>query len=214
MVKKIAITGPIGSGKTHISNLFIETIGIPVFYSDTEAKKLYVEDEYVKSEMSSIFGPATYNWGEFNSELVANIIFTDDKYMRKVTHLIKGPLLRKFYDWFYKIRYNPFNEKPTFTLYESAVMSKETYCMFDHIFIVDADIKIRKVRVSKRSGLIGEKFKERNSRQPDTEEIITILDKLEIPYTIINNDGVADLIPIIKEIAITHGWEEGNKNEI
>ena len=37
---KIGITGKIGSGKSTICRMF-ETIGIPVYYSDTEAKVLF-----------------------------------------------------------------------------------------------------------------------------------------------------------------------------
>ena len=40
---KIALTGGIGTGKTYISKQFIE-MGIPVYYADDEAKKLYQED--------------------------------------------------------------------------------------------------------------------------------------------------------------------------
>ena len=38
-MKKIAITGGVGSGKTHISNMFFK-LGIPIFTSDDRAKKI------------------------------------------------------------------------------------------------------------------------------------------------------------------------------
>jgi len=37
---KIGLTGNIGSGKTTVSKIF-ESLGIPVFYADSEAKTLY-----------------------------------------------------------------------------------------------------------------------------------------------------------------------------
>ena len=43
-MKKIGITGNIGSGKTYVCNAF-QNIGIPVFYSDEETKSLYLLPE-------------------------------------------------------------------------------------------------------------------------------------------------------------------------
>ncbi|VAW27518.1 Dephospho-CoA kinase, partial [hydrothermal vent metagenome] len=37
---KAAITGNIGSGKTTVCSIF-KSLGVPVFYADTEAKRLY-----------------------------------------------------------------------------------------------------------------------------------------------------------------------------
>lgn len=40
-MKKVGITGNIGSGKSYVCKIF-ENLGIPVFYSDDETKKLYL----------------------------------------------------------------------------------------------------------------------------------------------------------------------------
>ena len=58
-MKKIAITGNIGSGKTWVCALF-ERMGIPVFYSDTEAKKLY-DIPKIKSQITQRLGDACYD---------------------------------------------------------------------------------------------------------------------------------------------------------
>ena len=44
---RIALTGGIGTGKTHLSKHFVE-MGIPCFYADEEAKKLYSEPEVIR----------------------------------------------------------------------------------------------------------------------------------------------------------------------
>ena len=41
---KIAITGGIGSGKSYISHL-LETMDVPIYNADNEAKRLMVSDE-------------------------------------------------------------------------------------------------------------------------------------------------------------------------
>ena len=43
-MKKIGITGGIGSGKTYVSEVF-RSLGIPIFYADIQAKKLMISSE-------------------------------------------------------------------------------------------------------------------------------------------------------------------------
>ena len=47
---KIAITGGIGSGKSYISHL-LETMDVPVYNADNEAKRLMVSDEEIRREL-------------------------------------------------------------------------------------------------------------------------------------------------------------------
>lgn len=63
---KIALTGGIGTGKTYLSKQFVQ-MGIPVFYADDEAKKIY-QDPKVRQSLCQVFGteilfltaPSTY----------------------------------------------------------------------------------------------------------------------------------------------------------
>ena len=55
---KIALTGGIGTGKTYLSKHFVE-MGIPVFYADEEAKKLYNLPEVIQFFLTS-FGDAVF----------------------------------------------------------------------------------------------------------------------------------------------------------
>ncbi len=48
---KVGITGGIGSGKTMVAGVF-EKLGIPIYHADDRAKKLYVTDEKLKSEVT------------------------------------------------------------------------------------------------------------------------------------------------------------------
>ena len=50
---KIGLTGGIGTGKTYLSAHFRD-MGIPVYYADEEAKKLYRQPEFLR-EMRQAF---------------------------------------------------------------------------------------------------------------------------------------------------------------
>lgn len=209
-MKKIAITGPIGSGKTHICGLFKE-LGIPVFDSDSEAKELYASDPYIKNQMKILFGNEIYNFGVLDKARLANIIFNDEKALKKVMVLINGALLRKFYDWCYELEFLT-ETPPPFVLYESAIlMNNNFYKMFDVIFVVDADEEIRKNRVFNRSGLTEDKFYERDSKQKKVNETVRILDREMINVRVIENDG-SDLKPLLKMIVKIYEYQERNKD--
>ena len=55
MAIKIGITGGIGSGKSMVSRL-LEVLGVPVYISDLETKKLMVSDSFIREELSALLG--------------------------------------------------------------------------------------------------------------------------------------------------------------
>ena len=59
-MKKIGITGGIGSGKTYVSRVF-ESFGIPVFNADNEAKKLLSNSELLVQSIKDEFGNDIYD---------------------------------------------------------------------------------------------------------------------------------------------------------
>lgn len=54
-MKKVGITGGIGSGKTTICKVF-ETLNIPIFYADSIGKKLLNSDSEVITQVKEAFG--------------------------------------------------------------------------------------------------------------------------------------------------------------
>ena len=60
---KIGLTGGIGSGKTTVAKVF-EKLGVPVFYSDQEAKKCMQFNVALK-EKYNLFLVSIYMWMAF-----------------------------------------------------------------------------------------------------------------------------------------------------
>ena len=65
MAIKIGITGGIGSGKSMVSRL-LEVLGVPVYISDLETKKLMVSDSFIREELSALLGAEVYAGGTLN----------------------------------------------------------------------------------------------------------------------------------------------------
>ena len=58
-MKKVAITGNIGSGKSWVCELFKQRLGIPVYNSDDAAKQMYFLPD-VREKLVSRFGDSIY----------------------------------------------------------------------------------------------------------------------------------------------------------
>ena len=72
---KIGITGGIGSGKSYVSHL-LEEAGIPVYDTDTEAKKLTLSHPRIREGLLSLLGEEVYKAdGSLNKPVLANYLF-------------------------------------------------------------------------------------------------------------------------------------------
>lgn len=140
---KIAITGNIGCGKSWVSALF-ESEGIPVFYSDDEAKKLYQRHEVMEA-MKRRFGDDIYlSDGHINKVSLSQIIFNDAEARTFVEQTLYPALNRYFDEW-------ASEQDASFVLYESAlIFEKHLESMFDAVIVVSASEGTRLRRVMLR----------------------------------------------------------------
>lgn len=65
MAIKVGITGGIGSGKSVVSRL-LGIMGIPVYISDIEAKRITNTDEVIHRELCALVGEEVFQNGELN----------------------------------------------------------------------------------------------------------------------------------------------------
>jgi dephospho-CoA kinase len=56
---KVGITGNIGTGKSTVCRIF-ESLGVPVYYADKEAKKFYLYPEVIRS-VKQLFGNSVFD---------------------------------------------------------------------------------------------------------------------------------------------------------
>ena len=70
----IGITGGIGSGKSVIAKQ-LRQMGYEVYDTDSEAKRLIVEDAHVREQITALFGPKAYKDGVYQTAFVAQQVF-------------------------------------------------------------------------------------------------------------------------------------------
>lgn len=66
----VGLTGGIGSGKTTVARMFSE-LGVPVYYSDIEAKRIMLESQEVKFQLIDLLGEEAYSEEGLNRKHIA-----------------------------------------------------------------------------------------------------------------------------------------------
>lgn len=149
-MKKVAVTGGIGAGKTTVSNLF-EKIGIPVFNSDEIAKELMHNDKQLKSDIIKAFGDESYINNELNRAYLSDIVFNDETLLDKINSIVHPQVAKEFNQWL-------LNQKSKYIIYESAIIfENNSEDVFDKIICVIAPEEDVISRVMKRNSFSRDK---------------------------------------------------------
>ena len=143
-MKQVAITGNIGSGKSWVCELFKQHLGIPVYNSDSAAKRMYFLPE-VKQQLVNRFGDGFYlSDNELDRKLVADLVFHDEKALRDLEGILYPALFVDFEQWMAK-------QEAPYVLFESAlVFEKRLEKRFDAIVMVSASEATRLRRAMER----------------------------------------------------------------
>ena len=189
-MKKIGITGGIGSGKTTVCKIF-RLLGIAVFHADDEAKILQNSDPQIKRRLIERFGENIYSQdGVVDRKKLANVVFNDPSELSFLNSIIHPVVKQKFLTWVEDYQNEPY------VLFEAAILFEAGFANnFDQNILVTADEHVRIKRVIGRDHLTEEAVRQRIINQiPDIEKINTVNyivennnDRLLIPQ-IINLD--------------------------
>jgi len=184
----IGLTGGIGSGKSLVAEFF-SLLGVPVYTSDVEAKKLMQTDITIRESLLNEFGDSVYSEsGELNRAELANIIFNDAEALKKVNAIVHPQVRLHYQAWLEK------QVEVAYVIQESAILfDTGLYKNFDRIITVTADPEIRILRVMLRDKCTRESVLERMSKQVAEQTKIDLSD-----FVIYNNSEL--IIPQIISI--------------
>ncbi|MBQ8277584.1 MAG: dephospho-CoA kinase [Bacteroidaceae bacterium] len=149
--RRIAVTGGIGSGKSHVCRL-IEAAGFPVFYCDDEAKRIMRTDAAVRNALTALIGPECYDACGLpvKSELARYICSGPDNAGR-VDAIVHPAVGRAFERWA--------DRQPSGAVFmECALLFEAGFDRYaDLSILVSAPIETRERRIMERDGITREK---------------------------------------------------------
>lgn len=182
----IGITGGIGSGKSVIARQ-LRQMGYEVYDTDSEAKRIIVEDATVREQITVLFGPEAYKDGVYQTAFVAQQVFADKTLLARLNAIVH-PAVRQ--DILRKFRSSEGSEVLFFI--ECAILyTAHLDELCDKVVVVTAPEEVRLARTIARDHSDIDKVRAR-MRAQNVEEDIRRAD------IIINNDGNTP-IPILCE---------------
>jgi dephospho-CoA kinase len=177
---RVAITGNIGCGKSYVCALF-KTLGIPVFDSDAEAKRLYDRPEIHEAIVRRFGEEAYFEDGTLNRKWMADRLFSDSCALGYVESVLYPALNAWFSEW-------ADQQVTPYVLYESAlIFEKHLEDLFDAVIVVTASEETRIRRVMFRDHCTEEQVRSRMTLQLPQSEKVTKAD-----YVIIHEEDDED----------------------
>jgi len=139
---RVGITGGIGSGKTTVCEIF-KHLGIPIFYADLQAKKLYSDNSDLKDQLIHYFGDETYiSSMEINIPFFKTLMASSEK--REQLNSIVHPFVFKQFDDWVDQQKSPYVIKEAAILFESG--ANETVHKSIAV-IAPVDVRIERVKL-------------------------------------------------------------------
>lgn len=178
---RIGLTGGIGCGKSYVARL-LEKRGIPVYDSDSEAKRLSDSSVDIRNRLIALTGVGNlYADGMLNRKLLAEYLFKSKENARAVENIIHPVVKADFINW-------AANQTASISAIESAILFESGFTdVVDYIVVVDAPMELRIDRCVNRDSTTKERVLERIAAQMSQEEKSALAD------FVIFNDNVRDL---------------------
>ena len=187
-MKRIGISGGIGSGKTFISNIFKEN-NYKIFNSDLVARDILNNDQSIRNKIISSFGNDSYCLNGLNKEYISDLIFNSEEKRLKLNKIVHPKVYLKYLD-FLKIN-SDYN-----SIIESALLHQtESFGLNDINIIITCPLEKRVERVTLRDKTNIDLVNKIIESQVDYQSIIKDFD-----YHIVNLDKEKTYKEVIKII--------------
>lgn len=189
-MKKLGITGEMGSGKSYCSKIF-EQYGVPVFYTDDVARDIINTNDELKKEIIKEFGDVYDENGLMIKPKIRSIIFVaggEDK-LKILNDLSHHYVFKAFEEFCIK------NKDKKYIIAESAILYEtKLRDHVDDVIYVYAKESLRMKRAFDRSGFDEIEYKQRMKDQIPSDEKMKLSN-----FVIFNNEG-DDIKKQIEEI--------------
>ncbi|MBE9488270.1 MAG: dephospho-CoA kinase [Bacteroidetes bacterium] len=188
-VKKIGVTGGIGSGKTTISTALESLYNIPIYSADDNAKRIMSTDENVKSKIIDLLGEESFLDNKLNRSYISSKVFNDKSLLTQLNNIVHKAVMSDFILWSDNFKNSPY------VICEAAILIESGWDEFmDMVVVVEAPLDTRISRVIKRDNLTEQQVRSRIASQLSDEER-----RKKADY-IVCSDGANDVNELAKQL--------------
>jgi dephospho-CoA kinase len=173
----VGLTGGIGSGKTTVAEFF-KALGVPVYNSDSKARKLMRKSKKLKKAIIELLGENAYKNKKLNKKYISDKIFKDPKLLEQMNAIVHPAVRNHFLSWKEK-------QDAPYVIQETAIIfENRTQDFYDQIILVVAPEAERIQRVVDRDGISVQQVRDRlNNQMKDTE-------KIDLAHYVIDNSSL------------------------
>ncbi len=176
-MKKIAITGGIGSGKSYVCRILAEQ-GIEVYDCDHAAKVLMNSSPTLRQQLTQLIGTGTYlPDGRLNKAAVARFLLESDANREAINNVVHPAVAADF-------------ESSGKQWLESAILFESGFdkrIAFTHVVCVTAPLEVRIDRICSRDNIQPQEAQQWINKQMSQDA------KAALSNFVIDNDGKKDL---------------------
>jgi dephospho-CoA kinase len=185
-MRRIGLTGGIGSGKSTVSRIF-SALGVPCYIADERSKALLNTNQELRIKLIEHFGNV-YSNGSIDKKLFASIIFGDDAKRQLANELIH-PFVRADFDTWSS------QQRSAYVIQEAAILFETgAFQYFDKNILVCAPIELKLARIEARDKVSREHIMARIDSQWSDEK------KRGLADYCIENDEKGSLIQQVLDI--------------
>ncbi len=184
---KVGITGNIGTGKSTVAKIF-ESLGIPVYHADMEAKKMLKRDD-VKQILRTKFGGNIFLHESVDRKKLADLVFKNAEKLNILNSIIHPLVKNHLAEFFVQMKHHSYVIQEAAILFESGF-----YKEFDKTILVTCSVELANKRIMNRDGVSQQEAEQRRSNQWSQERKINLAD------FIIENNEQDLLIPQVLKI--------------
>ncbi len=182
-MKRIAITGGMGSGKSYVCRL-LESHGIDVYDCDRAAKHLMATSPDLQRQLCQLAGNDVYRDGQLQKSVLAKFLLQSDEHKQAVDDVVHPAVARHYLEsgkaWL-----------------ESAILFDSGFYRrvhFDVFVCVSAPLQLRVERIMQRDNISSERAMQWIARQMSQEEVERRC------HHVLVNDGTANLQEQIRNL--------------